>query len=144
MLAHLPPLQIRGFSLHSSTSTQDRPSRFRAKPVLLEENSKPIVTMTIITNHINIKHTRRSKRSCPACSNKYPRNLHCWSRTRLYPRNGTSIQSVGNHRRICTGKCPSCSRKHRSNKFHWSSSIRRCPCRIACQDLIRAQEDTGT
>lgn len=36
MLVHFPPLQIRGFSLHSSTSTHDLPSRFNANPVLFE------------------------------------------------------------------------------------------------------------
>lgn len=36
MLVHFPPLQIRGFSLHSSTSTHDLPSRFKANPVLFQ------------------------------------------------------------------------------------------------------------
>lgn len=36
MLVHFPPLQIRGFSLHSSTSTHDLPSRFNANPVLFQ------------------------------------------------------------------------------------------------------------
>lgn len=34
VLLHLPPLQIRGLSLHSSTSVQVRPSKRRVYPEL--------------------------------------------------------------------------------------------------------------